>query len=400
MLTPNPQDPMSHRIIEKRRRDRMNNCLADLSRLIPNSYLKKDRGRIEKTEIIEMAIKHMKHLHNHPCSKPEGCDLQTETQQGLSSLESFRVGYHECLTESMHFLVEKQGMYSADPFCLRMMSHLQKHYDRLGRPSNSEIHSTVGGTWTGADLPNKNLGSRVKESGAVTEKSSYKRQITKEEPRQEQKERMEKNRRRSSSSSPERQRERVGERERTARYHRWATQEEHPSALGMHGFEEEQEASEASALYKFKSNIQHRFDMAEGETESKRAWAEDLEDLEPPDVTPFQLDVKPAKAVTFHQQPSGLSFPHPKSLSQPVPIFAFNSKGSFYVPLTIDLVLLEPFLPLLTEEEPGPYHPVTISVNFRHTLEAGRRTEEQDWKREQGVIQQPSVIKHRREPAA
>merc|ERR1712037_900179 len=41
------EDPMSHRIIEKRRRDRMNNCLADLSRLIPSSYLKKGRGRIE-----------------------------------------------------------------------------------------------------------------------------------------------------------------------------------------------------------------------------------------------------------------------------------------------------------------------------------------------------------------
>lgn len=56
------QDPMSHRIIEKRRRDRMNNCLADLSRLIPAEYLKKGRGRVEKTEIIEMAIRHMKYL--------------------------------------------------------------------------------------------------------------------------------------------------------------------------------------------------------------------------------------------------------------------------------------------------------------------------------------------------
>lgn len=56
------QDPMSHRIIEKRRRDRMNNCLADLSRLIPTEYLKKGRGRVEKTEIIEMAIRHMKFL--------------------------------------------------------------------------------------------------------------------------------------------------------------------------------------------------------------------------------------------------------------------------------------------------------------------------------------------------
>jgi hypothetical protein len=58
---------MSHRIIEKRRRDRMNNCLADLSRLIPADYLTKGRGRIEQTEIIEMAIKHMKHLQAHAC---------------------------------------------------------------------------------------------------------------------------------------------------------------------------------------------------------------------------------------------------------------------------------------------------------------------------------------------
>lgn len=56
---------MSHRIIEKRRRDRMNNCLADLSRLIPAEYMKKGRGRVEKTEIIEMAIKHMKYLQSN-----------------------------------------------------------------------------------------------------------------------------------------------------------------------------------------------------------------------------------------------------------------------------------------------------------------------------------------------
>ena len=48
----------------------MNNCLADLSRLIPTEYLKKGRGRIEKTEIIEMAIKHMKHLQQQDKTSP------------------------------------------------------------------------------------------------------------------------------------------------------------------------------------------------------------------------------------------------------------------------------------------------------------------------------------------
>ena len=85
---------MSHRIIEKRRRDRMNNCLADLSRLIPSSYLKKGRGRIEKTEIIEMAIKHIRHLQSHPCTKQEGCELASEIESGqnkANSVESFRL---------------------------------------------------------------------------------------------------------------------------------------------------------------------------------------------------------------------------------------------------------------------------------------------------------------------
>ena len=42
---------------------------ADLSRLIPTSYMKKGKGRVEKTEIIEMAIKHMKHLQTHACTQ-------------------------------------------------------------------------------------------------------------------------------------------------------------------------------------------------------------------------------------------------------------------------------------------------------------------------------------------
>lgn len=40
----------------------MNNSLADLSQVIPQHYLKQGHGRIEKTEIIEMAIQHIKEL--------------------------------------------------------------------------------------------------------------------------------------------------------------------------------------------------------------------------------------------------------------------------------------------------------------------------------------------------
>lgn len=106
------QDPLSHRIIEKRRRDRMNNCLADLSRLIPAEYLKKGRGRVEKTEIIEMAIKHMKYLQymNH-----------------------YRLGYQECMSEAMRFLVEVEGRFPREPICVRLLGHLQTHCDNICR---------------------------------------------------------------------------------------------------------------------------------------------------------------------------------------------------------------------------------------------------------------------------
>jgi len=268
------EDPLSHRIIEKRRRDRMNNCLADLSRLIPSSYLKKGRGRIEKTEIIEMAIKHMKHLQNHPCNKPDGCELAQEIETGLSksnSVESFRVGYHECLTESMHFLVEKEGLYSGNSFCVRLMNHLQKHYDRLGRASTSEIHSNVGRTWSGQNLPAENEKDQSSERNEMGVKSEYGfgseesgySSLKADDDSVVNMVRNDSERRpdhRTRSYSPDRQ-----SREENERYRRYTGQDDKPSDLSMNcesneNYSNVPEDSSPANLYKFKSNIRHRFD--------------------------------------------------------------------------------------------------------------------------------------------
>ncbi|KAL4704901.1 hypothetical protein ACJJTC_018518 [Scirpophaga incertulas] len=113
------QDPMSHRIIEKRRRDRMNNCLADLSRLIPPEYLKKGRGRVEKTEIIEMAIRHLKFLQDRAnAERPE---------------DAFRAGYQEAAAEAVRYFVEVQGYGSADGLGAHLASHLQRHCDIINK---------------------------------------------------------------------------------------------------------------------------------------------------------------------------------------------------------------------------------------------------------------------------
>jgi hypothetical protein len=49
----------------------------------------------------------------------------------------------------------------------------------------------------------------------------------------------------------------------------------------------------------------------------------------------------------------------------PVPIFALNAKGSYYVPMSVDLSVIAPFMALYTEETYSVLHPVTISVNFQ-----------------------------------
>ncbi|RWS25824.1 Hairy/enhancer-of-split related with YRPW motif protein 1-like protein, partial [Leptotrombidium deliense] len=117
------RDPLSHRVIEKRRRDRMNKCLQDLGRLIPQQYMKKSKSRIEKTEIVEMAIKHLKHLSSTQKSHSSACREECRKQ--------YQLGFQECMSETIRFLVEMEEMSFKDGLCMRIVSHLQNHVSKL-----------------------------------------------------------------------------------------------------------------------------------------------------------------------------------------------------------------------------------------------------------------------------
>ncbi|XP_055614014.1 transcription factor cwo [Uranotaenia lowii] len=93
----------------------MNSCLADLSRLIPQQYMRKGRGRVEKTEIIEMAIRHLKNLQNQECIRESSCT------------EQYRLGYNDCLTEAAKFMLRERG----EEMCYRMAAHLKDHCNEL-----------------------------------------------------------------------------------------------------------------------------------------------------------------------------------------------------------------------------------------------------------------------------
>lgn len=50
-------------IIEKRRRDRINTSLTELRRLVPSAFEKQGSAKLEKAEILQMTVDHLKMLH-------------------------------------------------------------------------------------------------------------------------------------------------------------------------------------------------------------------------------------------------------------------------------------------------------------------------------------------------
>lgn len=50
-------------IIEKRRRDRINTSLSELRRLVPSAFEKQGSAKLEKAEILQMTVDHLKVLH-------------------------------------------------------------------------------------------------------------------------------------------------------------------------------------------------------------------------------------------------------------------------------------------------------------------------------------------------
>jgi hairy and enhancer of split related with YRPW motif len=50
-------------VIEKKRRDRINSSLSELKRLVPSAFEKQGSAKLEKAEILQLTVDHLKMLH-------------------------------------------------------------------------------------------------------------------------------------------------------------------------------------------------------------------------------------------------------------------------------------------------------------------------------------------------
>lgn len=114
-------------IIEKRRRDRINNSLSELRRLVPSAFEKQGSAKLEKAEILQMTVDHLKMLHAAGGKGYFDAHALAMDYRGL--------GFRECLAETARYLSIIEGLDSTDPLRIRLVSHLNNY------ASQREAHS-------------------------------------------------------------------------------------------------------------------------------------------------------------------------------------------------------------------------------------------------------------------
>ncbi|KAM8917155.1 class E basic helix-loop-helix protein 40 [Spinachia spinachia] len=123
---------LPHRLIEKKRRDRINECIAQLKDLLPEHLKLTTLGHLEKAVVLELTLKHVKALSGILEQQQQKImALQNDLQIGDHGVdgsqageEMFRSGFHLCAKEVLHYLTSQESSRDLTPS--HVISHIQK----------------------------------------------------------------------------------------------------------------------------------------------------------------------------------------------------------------------------------------------------------------------------------
>ncbi|XP_036387062.1 class E basic helix-loop-helix protein 40 [Megalops cyprinoides] len=123
---------LPHRLIEKKRRDRINECIAQLKDLLPEHLKLTTLGHLEKAVVLELTLKHVKALtslleqqQQKIIALQNGMQISEQSPSSPgSSEEMFRSGFHMCAKEVLQFLANQESGRDMTPS--HMINHLHK----------------------------------------------------------------------------------------------------------------------------------------------------------------------------------------------------------------------------------------------------------------------------------
>ncbi|KAF4093563.1 hypothetical protein AMELA_G00003300 [Ameiurus melas] len=123
---------LPHRLIEKKRRDRINECIAQLKDLLPEHLKLSTLGHLEKAVVLELTLKHVKALNSLlEQQQQQIMSLQNGMQIGdhvngsfEKSEEMFRSGFHLCAKEVLQYMADQENVQDLTP--THIFNHLHK----------------------------------------------------------------------------------------------------------------------------------------------------------------------------------------------------------------------------------------------------------------------------------
>ncbi|XP_074649194.1 hairy/enhancer-of-split related with YRPW motif protein 1-like [Tubulanus polymorphus] len=118
----------SHKLIEKRRRDRINNCLAELSQSVPAAFAKQSSGKLEKAEILEMTVEYLRAIQNTEI----GCRFENgewfAADIWADFMHHYQCGYSDCMREILRYMTDVEGVVADDSRSVRILTYLQTRF--------------------------------------------------------------------------------------------------------------------------------------------------------------------------------------------------------------------------------------------------------------------------------
>ncbi|XP_051933260.1 class E basic helix-loop-helix protein 40 [Hippocampus zosterae] len=137
---------LPHRLIEKKRRDRINECIGQLKDLLPEHLKLTTLGHLEKAVVLELTLKHVNALNGLLEQQRRKIaqlqrDLQTSDRGGGDDDDPevgermFRWGFHLCAEEVLRCLARREG--GRDPMPSVVASHLRQVASEAPPPRQS-----------------------------------------------------------------------------------------------------------------------------------------------------------------------------------------------------------------------------------------------------------------------
>ncbi|XP_029456024.1 class E basic helix-loop-helix protein 41 [Rhinatrema bivittatum] len=127
---------LPHRLIEKKRRDRINECIAQLKDLLPEHLKLTTLGHLEKAVVLELTLKHLKALTALTEQQHQKIIAFQNGERSLKSpiqsdLDAFHSGFQSCAKEVLQYLSRYESWTPREQRCAQLINHLHSLSNQL-----------------------------------------------------------------------------------------------------------------------------------------------------------------------------------------------------------------------------------------------------------------------------